>query len=79
MSAHELYAEVKPRNRLAYHNQLARTRPYGCPFPVTIDTRLVQDDVDQGCVKGGPGGQYRLKDVNLFVKSHDGRRFFKIN
>lgn len=58
----QLHAKIKRTSR--YYGQGAP----GALFKVFID-------VHQGdyVVQGGPGGQYRLADVNLYVKGDDGR------
>lgn len=57
----QLYARVKASSKYADQDP-------GHPFPVFVDAGR-RDYV----VQGGPGGQYRLKDVHLFVVSDDGR------
>lgn len=66
--AQQLYAKIKRSSKYEYQNQLAIEGEYGLPFAVEIDSYKN----DPYPVKGGPGGQYRLSDVNLFVKSDDG-------
>lgn len=60
--AQQLYARIKKSSK--YFGQ---TKP-GVLFPVFLDARI-RDDYK---VQGGPGGQYRLADVNLFVVSEGG-------
>lgn len=55
---HQLYARIRESSK--YHGQTKD----GALFPVYIDPNAV--DVDY-VVKGGPGGQYRLRDVDLIV------------
>lgn len=58
----ELYAKIKKNSK--YYNQNGFAKADGeFPFPVAI-----RKSGDGYVVKGGPGGQYRLADVNLFVK-----------
>lgn len=65
----QLYAKIKKSSK--YASQIALAERDGVyPFPVMI--QCFNDYV----VKGGPGGQYRLKDVALFVKADD--KFIKI-
>ena len=45
------------------------------PFPVEVNGEGVL--WGQGAVKGGVGGNYKLKDVFLYVKSNDGK-FIKV-
>lgn len=59
-----LYAKIKRASK--YYGQT----PAGALFKVFIDARNTGDEY---VVKGGPGGQYRLVDVNLIVKGDDGR------
>jgi hypothetical protein len=59
----QLYAKIKKNSKYYGQNQLAK-REGNFPFPVTI-TNI--NDPDCYFVQGGPGGQYRLDDVNLFV------------
>jgi hypothetical protein len=57
----QLYAGIKKNSR--YASQVAWAERDGeYPFRVHI-----QDVVGDYCVQGGPGGQYRLIDVNLYV------------
>jgi hypothetical protein len=66
----QLYAKIKRTSRYAYQNAQAKEEPQrwgGFPFKVYIDP-----SAGGYCVKGGPGGQYRLADVNLFI-IEDGR------
>ncbi|WP_218168464.1 hypothetical protein [Pseudomonas reactans] len=58
----QLYAEIKKSSKYAHQANLARSRGE-YPFPV----RVVDDRGGLYCVAGGPGGQYRLTDVNLYV------------
>lgn len=57
----QLYAKVKRSSKYFYQNECARKNGE-FPFPVAI--RTGGDDYK---VIGGPGGAYRLADVNLFV------------
>lgn len=56
-----LYAKIKRSSK--YYGQT----PPGALFAVFLEPG------DSYVVKGGPGGQYRLTDVNLFIKDDDGR------
>lgn len=56
-----LYAKIK-RNSKYYASQA------GKPFVVKIVNHREYP------VTGGPGGRYRLKDVMLFVETHEGER-----
>lgn len=56
-SGQQLYARIK--NSSKYYGQ---TEPSAL-FPVFVEAGWAEGYV----VQGGPGGQYRLKDVNLFV------------
>lgn len=57
-----LYAKIKRTSK--YYGQGER----GALFPVYV----VAGHEEGFVVQGGPGGQYRLKDVNLFIVD-DGR------
>ncbi len=57
----QIYAKIKKNSKYYMQNQYAK-RDGEFPFPVQI-TGLT----DEYCVRGGPGGQYRLSDVNLFI------------
>lgn len=58
----QLYAKIKKSSKYVHQNKVAQENGYGLPFPVTVT------GIDDAyCVKGGPGGQYRLADLNLFV------------
>lgn len=74
----QLYAKIKRSSKYFVQNDWAENDPfYGLPFAVEIDPEClhpvsksaVHDDY---CVKGGPGGQYQLRDVNLFMRRGDG-------
>lgn len=58
----QIHARIKKTSK--YYGQ---TKP-GALFPVFIR----RDEFDDYHVTGGPGGQYRLADVNLFVVGEDG-------
>ena len=61
----QLYAKVKDSSKYYGQNAIAQNDPerWGWPFAV----RIVGSN-HQGClVQGGPGGQYPLGDVDLFV------------
>lgn len=60
-----LYAKIKRSSKYYSQNSYAKAEPQrwgGFPFKVTIDPRY-----GDYCVQGGPGGQYRLSDVNIVV------------
>ena len=59
----QIYAKIKKSSKYAGQAVLAK-RDGVYPFPVNFS-----DDRDGYVVKGGPGGQYRLKDVSLFVQA----------
>ncbi|MEW5715071.1 hypothetical protein AB1462_22265 [Pseudomonas sp. SB113] len=64
----QLYAEIKKSSKYAHQATWAKSQgPY--PFPV----RVVDDRGGLYCVAGGPGGAYRLADVNLYV-IEDGKK-----
>lgn len=56
-SGQQLYARIKRTSK--YYGQGER----GALFPVYVEARWAKSYA----VQGGPGGQYRLTDVNLFV------------
>lgn len=61
----QLFAKVRAESKYAYQNQLAQADPVrwgGFPFMVRVDPAH-----GEYCVQGGPGGQYRLEDVALYV------------
>ena len=62
-SGQQLYAKIKRTSK--YYGQ---GQPGGL-FPVYVEAL---DYAEGYAVQGGPGGQYRLKDVNLFIVD-DGR------
>lgn len=78
----QLFAKIKKSSKYFYQNRDAENDPrYGLPFKVTINPeyrRGANADYDDYCVKGGPGGQYCLSDLNLFMQRSDGV-FFRIN
>ncbi|WP_205208345.1 hypothetical protein [Chromobacterium haemolyticum] len=61
MEGTQLYAKIKRSSK--YYGQ---AKPHEM-FPVFIETQQ-----GEYVVQGGPGGQYRLCDVNLFVAGDDG-------
>ena len=61
-SGQQLFAKIKRTSK--YFGQTDR----GALFPVFVEAGYAEGYV----VQGGPGGQYRLRDVNLFVVE-DGR------
>lgn len=61
-ASRQLYAEI--RRESEYSHQTDK----GELFPV----RLAEGPASGHIVIGGPGGQYRLKDVHLYIK-HDGK------
>ncbi|AUF99779.1 hypothetical protein CXQ81_03955 [Pseudomonas sp. 09C 129] len=64
----QLYAEIKKSSKYAHQASLAKSQGE-YPFQV----RVLNDHGGEYCVAGGPGSQYRLRDVNLYVIS-DGRK-----
>ncbi|WP_374347705.1 hypothetical protein [Chitinimonas sp.] len=60
----QLYAKIKRSSKYFHQNAHAQANPdrWGWPFKVHIDPRF-----GDYAVQGGPGEQYRLADVNLFV------------
>lgn len=65
----QLYAKIKRSSKYYSQNDLAKANAWwgGFPFKVIVDPAY-----GEYCVQGGPGGQYRLRDVNLYV-IEDGR------
>ena len=61
-SGQQLFAKIKRTSK--YYGQTA----IGALFPVFVEA----GDAEGYVVQGGPGGHYRLRDVNLFVVE-DGR------
>lgn len=62
-----LYAKIKPTSKYFYQNEIAQKDPekWGCfPFKVWVGGN---DPLGGYLVHGGPGGQYCLSDVNLFI------------
>ena len=71
----QLYAKIKRGSKYCYQNDLAIADPKrwgGFPFPVFLEA----GDPAGYVVHGGPGGQYRLSDVNLYII--EGGRVLKI-
>lgn len=58
----QLYASIKKSSKYAAQNNDATRYGFGLPFKVRIDPAY-----GDYCVQGGPGGQYRLADVQLYV------------
>lgn len=57
-SGQQLFARIKRTSK--YYGQGER----GALFPVYVEAGRSEESY---VVQGGPGGQYRLKDVNLFI------------
>lgn len=71
----KLYAKIKKSSEYHHQNPRPDDTVYGLPFEVTIDPDRVHGDKatwDDYCVQGGPGGQYTLADVELYIKRSDG-------
>jgi len=59
---------AKIRKDSPYVGQIswAKARPQiGYPFPVRLTDR---GPLDEYCVKGGPGGQYRIEDLDIYME-----------
>lgn len=65
----QLFAEIKKSSKYAHQADWARNGTYGYPFRVGISADGGSDYI----VHGGPGGCYRLRDVNLYAMV-DGRK-----
>jgi len=63
---HQLYAKIKRSSKYYDQNSFAIQKGE-FPFPVVIEEGYYTKEQDFGCVRGGPGGNYRLTDVNLFI------------
>jgi hypothetical protein len=59
----QLYAKIKKSSKYYSQNQSAIDNGYGLPFPVEV----APDSFMGYVIKGGPGGQYTAKDVNLYA------------
>ncbi len=60
----QLYAKIKKSSKYSHQNEWAKQQGQ-FPFPVEV-----RPDYPEGggyIIKGGPGGQYQAKDVNLFA------------
>ena len=64
---YQLYAKIK-RSSKYYKQNFYAVRDGEYPFPIKITPPTELDDY---IIKGGPGGQYRLEDVDLFVTVDD--------
>lgn len=64
----QIYAKIKKSSKYYFQNDWARNEG-SFPFPVSI---IPEPTIPEYCVLGGPGGRYRLADVQLFVVQ-DGR------
>lgn len=58
----QIYAKIKRSSKYAHQNKTAAEGHWGLPFAVEISS--IDDSY---CVSGGPGGKYRLSDLNLFI------------
>ena len=71
---YKLFAKIKKSSKYYYQNELAAdNHQYGLPFAVDIE-----GDGFGYAVQGGPGGQYFLKDVILYIIG-EGGKFIKIS
>lgn len=59
----QIYAKIRKSSKYHFQNDWARNEGT-FPFPVSITSEPTVADY---CVLGGPGGRYRLADVQLFV------------
>lgn len=61
----QIYAKIRAESKYVHQNESAEREPdrWGWPFRV----RIVGGPLWGYLVQGGPGGQYRLDDVDLFV------------
>lgn len=62
----QLYARIKLSSKYANQNDWPG---YPRHFPVHIDEKAKDDFI----VQGGVGSQYRMSDVNIFVKLDNGK------
>ncbi len=60
----QIFARIRPESKYYYQRDFALE-----PFPVFIDANAL----DAYVVRGGPGFQYRLCDVDLLIKTEAGR------
>lgn len=68
------FAKIKKTSRYAGQIGWAKVQKHiGYPFPVRLTDRSA---MEQYCIKGGPGGQYRIEDVDLYIE-RDGK-FVKV-
>ncbi|ACB28234.1 hypothetical protein [Methylobacterium radiotolerans] len=65
--ATQLFAKIKKSSKFYHQNAWAKAQGR-FPFPVEV-----QQDALGYVIKGGPGGQYRVRDVNLFAIVKDQR------
>ncbi len=65
----QLYAKIKKSSKYYNQNSWAQAEPERWGWPFRVHIIAAPGDY---CVQGGPGGQYRLADVNLYVID-DGR------
>lgn len=66
MEKEQVFARLRKSSKYYYQKRFAKDRGE-YPFRVT----LRENYGDEYVVKGGPGGQYRLSDVDLFVVRDD--------
>lgn len=60
----QIYAKIKKSSKYFSQNDFAKNNPTRWGWPFAVEIRPTYGDYQ---VQGGPGGQYRLSDVNLFI------------
>jgi hypothetical protein len=60
------FAKIKKGSKYESQISWAKAQKHiGYPFPVRLTER---GPLDQYCIKGGPGGQYRVEDIDLYTE-----------
>lgn len=59
------FARIKKTSEYAHQDN-------GKPFPVQLNTDHLSYAMSGYIWKGGPGGRYRMRDLELYVKDHTG-------
>jgi len=64
----QLFAKIRADSK--YYNQAKIINGQQISFPVFIDPKWINSlGRDGGIARGGPGGSYKICDIDLYIKS----------